>query len=195
MKLVNAVSNYLKSNGYYYDRKKNFYKNQGMPVAKIISISYMAQAIMAIILFKPDSARARPSTLINSDADYKEIFSQDRPIDVYLKVIQIMKTVEAYLKPDSCQIHLERKIITNIKFYMAMLATIYLLGTCQEQEIEKKLSELIKVEISNEILSESLQQVQVEFNKLGATDQVAKGSDLVLAIKRCARDLLVQRPS
>ena len=171
------IEDFLKSNGYYYDRKKNFYKNQGMPVAKIISISYMAQAMMAIMLLKPDSARARPSTLINSDVEYRKIFSLDKPIDIYLKAIQIMKAVETYLKPENCEIQLERKTTTNIKFYVAMVASIKIAGTYQE--IEQKLSELPKVDLSSKILNESLQQVLTEFNKLGATDQAAKGSALV----------------
>ena len=171
------IEDFLKSNGYYYDRKKNFYKNQGMPVSKIISISYMAQAMMAIMLLKPDSARARPSTLINSDMEYKKIFSLDKPIDIYLKAIQIMKATETYLKPENCEIQLERKTITNIKFYVAMIASIRLAGS--SQEIEKKISELPNVEVSNEILSDSLQMVLDKFNELGATDQVAKGSALV----------------
>ncbi|UTD55725.1 AIPR family protein [Halomonas sp. MS1] len=171
------IEDFLKSNGYYYDRKKNFYKNQGMPVSKIISISYMAQAMMAIMLLKPDSARARPSTLINSDVEYKRIFSLDKPIDIYLKTIQIMKAVEAYLKPENCEIQLERKTITNIKFYVAMVASIKIAGC--SQGIEKKLSELPNVDVTNEILRDSLQSVLDEFNKLGATDQVAKGSVLV----------------
>lgn len=171
------IEDFLKSNGYYYDRKKNFYKNQGMPVSKIISISYMAQAMMAIMLLKPDSARARPSTLINSDMEYKKIFSLDKPIDIYLKAIQIMKATETYLKPENCEIQLERKTITNVKFYVAMIASIKLAGS--SQEIEKKLSELPSVEVSNEILSDSLQMVLERFNELGATDQVAKGSALV----------------
>lgn len=171
------IEDFLKSNGYYYDRKKNFYKNQGMPVSRIISIPYMAQAMMAIMLLKPDSARARPSTLINSDIEYRKIFSLDKPIDIYLKAVQIMKAVETHLKPENCETPLERKAITNIKFYVAMVASIKLAGT--SQEIERKLSELPNVEISKEILNESLQKVLREFSELGATDQVAKGSVLV----------------
>lgn len=171
------IEDFLKSNGYYYDRKKNFYKNQGMPVSKIISISYMAQAMMAIMMLKPDSARARPSTLINSDVEYKKIFSLNKPIDIYLKAIQIMKVTETYLKPENCEIQLERKTITNIKFYVAMIASIKLAES--SREIEKKLSELPNVEVSNEILRDSLQKVLEKFNELGATDQVAKGSALV----------------
>lgn len=170
------IEDFLKSNDYYYDRKKNFYKNQGMPVSKIISISYMAQAMMAIMMLKPDSARARPSTLINSDVEYKKIFSLDKPIDIYLKAIQIMKATETYLKPENCAIQLERKTITNIKFYVAMIASIKIAGS--SQEIEKKLSELPNVEVCNEILSDSLKMVLEKFNELGATDQVAKGSTL-----------------
>lgn len=171
------IEDFLKSNCYYYDRKKNFYKNQGMSVSKIISISYMAQAMMAIMLLKPDSARARPSTLINSDVEYKKIFSLDKPIDIYLKAIQIMKAVESYLKIENCDIQLERKTIANIKFYVAMMVGIKLADS--SHEVEKKLSELPNVDASKEILNESLQQVLTNFNSLGATDQIAKGSVLV----------------
>ena len=120
------IEDFLKINGFFYDRKKNFYKNQGMPVAKIISIPYMAQAMLATILLKPDSARARPSTIINSDQDYQKIFSLDYPIDIYLKVIQIVKAVEGYLRPGVCFKELERKTVTNIKYYFAMLVSIRL---------------------------------------------------------------------
>ena len=171
------IEDFLKANGYYYDRKKNFYKNQGMPIAKIISIPYMAQAMMATVLLKPDSARARPSTLINSDTEYKKIFSLDLPIDIYLKVVQIMKAVEIFLKSENCGIDIDRKTITNIKFYVAMVVSINL---SQGQEgISDKLSALPSINITSELLSESLNRVLACFNELGATDQVSKGSELV----------------
>lgn len=170
------IEDFLKANGFYYDRKKNYYKNQGVPVSKIISIPYMAQSMMAITLQKPDSARARPSTLINSDTEYKKIFSLDKPIDIYLKTVQIMKAVESFLRPENCDIQLERKTITNIKFYVAMVVSIKLLG--DKQDIENRLALLPNVEISKEILRESQELVLSEFNVLGATDQVAKGSVL-----------------
>lgn len=171
------IEDFLKANGFYYDRKKNHYKNQGKPVAKIISIPYMAQTMMAITLLKPDSARARPSTLINSDIEYKRIFSLDMPIDIYLKTIQIMKAVENYLKPDACGQQLERKTITNIKYYVAMMVGVKLVGA--KDDIAKRLEKIPAITISPEILQESLNCVLGAFNELGATDQVAKGSTLV----------------
>lgn len=171
------IEDFLKSNGFYYDRKKNYYKNQGMPVAKIISIPYMAQTMMAITLLKPDSARARPSTLINSDFEYKRIFSLDFPIDLYLKAVQIMKSVENYMKPENCGIELERKIITNIKYYVAMVVSIKYVGS--KDNIGSMLSNIQSVNLPDELLNDALHSVLVEFNRLGGTDQVAKGSELV----------------
>lgn len=171
------IEDFLKANGYYYDRKKNHYKNLGMPVSKIVSIPYMAQAMMAITLLKPDSARARPSTLINSDADYKKIFSLDMPIDVYLKVIQIMKATENYLKTENCDIALERKIVTNIKYYVAMLVGLELTGS--KIDISDNLSKIPSINIEDSILEKSLKDSLSKYNELGASDQIAKGSVLV----------------
>lgn len=171
------IEDFLKANGYYYDRKKNFYKNQGMPVAKIISISYMAQTMMAITLLKPNSARARPSTLINSDTEYKRIFSLDIPIDVYLKAIQIMKAVENYLKHEDCGQQLDHKAVINIKYYVAVMVCVKLVGS--KENIIDKLALIPAISIPAEVLQESLDLVLTEFNALGATDQVAKGSELV----------------
>src|SRR3546814_687385 len=51
----------LLKEGLYYDRQKNFYKNEGRPLANIIGIAEMAQTVMAIFLQRPNDARARPS--------------------------------------------------------------------------------------------------------------------------------------
>ena len=174
------IEDFLKANGYYYDRKKNFYKNQGMPVARIVSIPYLAQAMMAIILLKPDSARARPSTLINSDTEYKRIFSLEMPIDIYLKVIYIIKEVENFLKPSICGQDLERKTITNIKYYVAMMVSIAVAGG--KEKIVAKISALPQIEITEAILHSALNSVIDKFECLGASDQVAKGSSLVHAL-------------
>lgn len=174
------IEDFLKANGFYYDRKKNFYKNQGMPVAKIISIPYMAQSMMAITLLKPDSARARPSTLINSEKEYKKLFSLDTPIDVYLKTVQIMKKVENYLKPDICGVELQRKDITNIKFYVAMLIGIALVG--DSEDISNNLAAIPKIEIEESVLSNALEVTLTKFQELGGTDQIAKGPTLLEAL-------------
>lgn len=164
------IEDFLKANGFYYDRKKNFYKNKGMPISQIISISYMAQAMMAIILLKPDQARARPSTLINSDIEYKRIFSLDMPIDIYLKIIQIIRAVERHLKDSG----FDRKTATNIKYYVAMMYAIEVTGA--KVDVAKHLSLMTHMSINDEVLSAVVAKVNSSFENAGGTDQVAKGS-------------------
>ncbi|AYO39434.1 AIPR family protein [Serratia sp. P2ACOL2] len=170
------IEDYLKANDFYYDRKKNFYKNIGKPASKIISIAYLAQAMMTIVLFRPDSARARPSTLINSDIEYKKIFSLDISIDTYLKVILIIKATETFLKSERENYTPDVKTITNIKYYVAMTAAIKYLGT--KDNILNALANISQIIISDDIFNESLQIVQKNYVELGADDQVAKGAVL-----------------
>ncbi len=170
------IEDYLKANGFYYDRKKNFYKNLGKPASKIISIAYLAQAMMTIVLFRPDSARARPSTLINQDIEYKKIFSLDISIDTYLKVILIIKATEAFLKNETDNYTPDTKTITNIKYYVAMTVAIKYLST--KDKILESLSNIPQIAISDDIFDESLQLVLKKYVELGADDQVAKGASL-----------------
>jgi len=172
------IEDFLKPNGYFYDRKKNFHRNQGVQVSKIVSIPYMAQAMMAITMLKPDSARARPSTLLNVDIDYKKIFSLDKPIDIYLKVIQIIKAVERQLNLSVIKSKIERDHITNIKYYVAMVFAIKI--TSSKLDIEKNLSSIQNINIDPNILDESIDFVYNEYKNLGGNDQVAKGSKLLI---------------
>lgn len=174
------IEDFLKANGYFYDRKKNHYKNQGKPVSKIISIPYLAQAAMATILLKPDSARARPSTLINSEIEYRKIFSLDYPIDIYLKVILIIKSVETFFKPENCGRQLERKTVTNLKYYVAMLVAVGLVN--DRSKLLEELAAMPSIDVPQDLLRDALEKATTEFEKLGATDQVAKGSQLVSAL-------------
>jgi len=136
--------------------------------------------MMAITLFKPDSARARPSTLINSDTEYEKIFSLDTPIDVYLKAIQIMKGVENFLRGEIDGEKLDRKIVTNIKFYVAAVFAKDL--TSPEPNVIKGLESINTIQMQEPMLKKSHQRVIDNFQKLGGTDQVAKGTALVAAL-------------
>ena len=69
-KIHRDIEDYLTPRGIYYDRRKNYYKNQGKPVKKIVSIPYLAQAVLACGLRDPANARARPSSLLKNDETY-----------------------------------------------------------------------------------------------------------------------------
>lgn len=88
---------YFLSKGYYYDRRKNFYKNIGKPAAKIFTIQSTAQAVQSIVHFEPDTARAKPTTLIKTKESYEKIFNEKTPYEVYLICSLINKKIKEYI--------------------------------------------------------------------------------------------------
>ena len=79
------IEMYFKTRGLYYDKRKNYYKNQKKKSADIIGVSFLAQCLIALVLRKPDFARARPSTLLTDDATYEKLYEKNKDLEVFYK--------------------------------------------------------------------------------------------------------------
>ncbi len=89
---------YFEQKGYFYDRRKNYYKNLGKPISKIYSIQITAQSIHAIVNFKPSEARAKPTTLIKEKDSYDIIFNPDINYGIVLNCCLINRCIADYIK-------------------------------------------------------------------------------------------------
>lgn len=113
---------FLKSKEIFYDRKKNYYKNQNKPRAQIFSINYLAQAIVAIIDRNPVKARSNPTILIKKDEDYKKVFNQNYEISIFYHAIAIRNQVSEYLKFIKKN-HANDPVLLNISKYYELHVT------------------------------------------------------------------------
>lgn len=155
------VEDFFLANGYYYDRRKNYFKNLGMPIDRIISIPYLAQSVMSIVLREPDNARARPSSLIKNPDDYERVFNQEIDLGIYLKCAQIMKRVENYLRNDFR--NLPSSVTRNYRFHFAMSIVVKILG---RKEYEMQDITNIDLEIlDSDLLDTSFQELLLITNK------------------------------
>ncbi|MBW5480342.1 AIPR family protein [Streptomyces bambusae] len=120
------IETYFHEHGWFYDRRKNFYRNQGKPADRIVSIPLLAQSVMAMALGRPDYARARPSSLLKSDTDYQRVFSEKTGLPVYLWLAQAQRRVDDFLqaRPEP----ISRSEYTNLHFHLAMLGAVDLVG-------------------------------------------------------------------
>lgn len=190
------IEAYFFANGWFYDRRKNYYRNAGKPLYRIVSIPFLAQAVMAIGLSRPDDARARPSSLLKSDTDYVNIFSDQTPLPVYLWAAKRQKNIDTFLQvPDVNASALER---TNFRFHLAMLATAKLVGgrvydptqlarfTQEDLDFSK-----VDLEACLILLRELLQFQIAETNS--SMDKIAKGRPFVEAIMSAYLDSVPQR--
>ena len=174
-KIHRDIEEYLHPRGLYYDRRKNFYKNTGKPIKRILTIPFVAQSVMACALSDPSNARARPSSLLKNDETYGRIFNDTYPLDIYFKCPMIVREVELILR-DTAQPEI-RPHINNIRFYVAMAWTLAQTGL-PSPSIQK----IAEVEVSNltaASLAPFTKEVLEEYQTLGGNDQVAKGRDLV----------------
>ena len=170
------IEDYLHSKGFYYDRRKNYHKNQGKPVNKIVSIPYLAQIITGLYNQKPDYARARPSTLIKNNSDYQNIFKDNLPLDMYNKGILIQKKVESVLKEFNNP-KLSRPQIGDIKFHITMYV-----GCLLTRKIKPSAEEIGNIDISlmtDEIVKKAIENTFIVYDSMGGTNSVAKGNEFV----------------
>lgn len=186
-KIHRDIEEYLKPYGFFYDRRKNHYKNEGKPVSQIISLSYLAQSLMAMVLQRPDTARARPSTLLKRDEEYERIFNVKHPIQLYLVITQLMKRVESFLKEQD----LETKHRTNIRFYVAFSTVVHIVEKITPAI--KQISEIKVEDIPNEKIQTSYILVKALFDNLGASDQIAKGTELLEKLNERHREQFTQQ--
>ena len=172
------IEDYFLSQGLYYDRRKNYYKNVGKPADQIISIPYLSQIITAIALREPNNSRARPSTLIKNDEEYKRIFSKEYDVDIYARGVQIQKRVETALKSSTPE--LTTIAIGDLKFHVAMFIVADTLKKLTYAPNEIKNIDLAA--ITNEQITQAITTIKEIYDSQGSTNKVAKSQDFVTAI-------------
>jgi hypothetical protein len=174
------IEEYLKVCGFFYDRRKNFYKNQGKAPLKIISIPFLAQCVMAIALKRPNDARARPSSVLNMDADYQEIFSQNHELNSYASAVRLVRRTERFLLEKSTEIDYGDR--NNLKFYLAMLAALKICG--KDSIGMAELATITAESIESVDLEDDYRRLKRIYDKLGSSDSAAKGKELLAELLR-----------
>lgn len=177
-KIHRDIEEHLLPYGLFYDRRKNLHKNVGRPLDKIVSISLMAQAVMSILLQRPNDARARPSSLLKKDEDYSSVFSTSIPIGVYRVCATIVKKIDALMRTDAT---LDARERNNVIFYAAMRVAAIAAGKKKLNAADVAAIDLVSLDEDD--IRKSLAAVKTHYDGMGGGDQVAKGSQLVEALK------------
>jgi hypothetical protein len=172
------IEQYLRPFNLFYDRRKNFYKNEGKPIDRIISIPQMAQALMAIVLRRPDTARARPSSLIKRDEEYLRLFSPDYPVQIYRASAELLKQTERFLSEHADALASADR--NNLKFYVAM--AVSQVSSQSSAPTPQEIASRAGIPAAPEQLEAAYEIVKAEYQSLGGTDQVAKGADLLASV-------------
>jgi hypothetical protein len=177
-KIHRDIEEHLRPYGLFYDRRKNLHKNDGRPLDQIVGIPLMAQAVMSILLQRPDDARARPSSLLKKDEDYSRVFSTSIPIGVYRVCATIVRKIDALMRADAT---LDARERNNVIFYVAMRVAAIASG--KKKPMAADVTAIDPASVDEDAIRTSLAAVKELYDGMGGGDQVAKGSQLVEALK------------
>lgn len=169
--------------GFFYDRRKGHYRDEGKPITQIVSVTELLQAMLAVVLKRPDDARARPRDYIQDDGKYAAVFGEDRyDLTVYLKVVLLLRRVSAYLSTQIIDLVHKR----NLKFYLAMY--IASAATKHPYAPPDELLRLDPTALSDELVKDCYDRLWKQYDYLGQIqgedwDAVAKGATLLKRIQ------------
>lgn len=91
------IEHYLGDNGWFYDRRKGFYKNQGKPSDRIISISYLGAAVQSIALRQFSVGFRGKTKWLRNDDIYGKVFDEKWDLEVFLVCLELAKHIETHL--------------------------------------------------------------------------------------------------
>jgi AIPR protein len=190
------IEDYFLHKDWFYDRRKNYYKNIGKTSERIISIPYLAQAVTSIVHREPHIARARPTSIIKGDTNYSKVFNSSISMEVYLFCAKLMKNIELYIRttdfpaltPNNISSLLRPGTIRILIFHVAMLFTIKLLNKFKYTEKDVLLILPIEFEDHHELLRSVILEITELTNSYLQTppplsiNTVAKRSDFTTFI-------------
>lgn len=168
------IEMYLKNRGLYYDRRKNYYKNQKKNAIDIIGVSFLAQCLITIFLRKPDFARARPSTLLTDDVTYNNLYKNDVDLAVYYNTAILGRKVRVNLSKTAGMNSKERN---DVLYYLLYAVCAKKLG---KKDIEFSDIAAMDVEsVSDDFINELKTLVYDKYRKLGGNSNVVKDSKFI----------------
>ncbi|MDD6082732.1 MAG: AIPR family protein [Oscillospiraceae bacterium] len=165
---------YFKTRGLYYDRRKNYYKNQKKKATEIVSVSFLAQCLISVLLRKPDYARARPSTLLTDENTYNTLYNDKNDLSVYYKCAYIGKKIQKQLKDNTILTPAER---SDLLFYV-----VYAVFAKEMQKKEISFADLKSFNIdtiSAETINDLISDIYKKYKEKGGNGRVAKSSEFI----------------
>lgn len=171
------IESYLLTNGWFYDRRKNYYKNMRKPADKIISIGYLSQAIMSMVYREPHRSRKSPLSLTKHDRDYNHMFGLSN-YKIFLFCISSMKKIDWHLHNSD----FGEPYKTNVKWHLATLIMVKLIGK-KDYDIED-LEKILDVSIDDDLIEDTMSEL------VALTDEYMSTRDVIFRTVSVAKEFV-----
>ncbi len=91
------IEDILKANGIYYERRTNYYQNQGISEDLIITPLSLAAGYMCLIYKNPNGAASLKQKFMRNNEKYERIFSPKVNLNLWVSIARLIKLNDKYL--------------------------------------------------------------------------------------------------
>jgi hypothetical protein len=96
-KVQRDIEQILERHDFYYEQRKNYYRNIGRPLERFVTPMYVAAGYVAVILKQPARAARLKSRFMRDQERYEQVFSDRTPIDVWPRLVALLKAAEGQM--------------------------------------------------------------------------------------------------
>jgi hypothetical protein len=178
----------LQRDGYYYERRANYYKNLGFPLEQVVSMSRLAREFTSFVVGEPHVALKFSENLLLDDSHYYRVFSNDHDLDLYRIVLDVHLRTGEFLGS-----YMEDKVLLgdtaeNWRYHLAYMASFTL--TRLRRPTQRDLLNVKIEHLSDGLLDGMMSVLEREYkaslrgNRAQGIDKVARSSDFTRRVRQ-----------
>ncbi len=178
-KVQRQIEDYLLTRGFFYERRRRQYYNEGRPMDRIVSIDSMGQALLSTLVQVPHIARATPSRVFEPEI-YDFAFSTEFQVQMYAAAIEVMRQCDEYLRS------VRAEGAEDFRFQLAMLAVIA--ATRKQKPSTQDLAKLESTTLETSLLGTQYEILRTQYDiesrrtRTYLLDQIAKSESVTRAL-------------
>jgi hypothetical protein len=96
-KIQRDIEEVLERYDWYYERRKNYYRNIGKPPVRFVTPMYLAAGFVAVVMKNPAIASKLRARFMRTPEGYSSVFSESVPLQAWVTLTEILKRVEGVL--------------------------------------------------------------------------------------------------
>lgn len=129
-KIQRDIEDILFKYGMYYERRINYYANQGIPGEKIFSPLYLASGYIALVRKLPYRAVTLKTQFMRNPKQYENVFSHQEDLNIWPRIASILRTSDTQLKKMQIleKINFEN-YLKSVRYIVSLITVARLLGT------------------------------------------------------------------
>ncbi len=121
-KIQRDIEEILERHDWYYERRKNYYRNIGKPQNRFVTPLMLASAVVAIVFKNASQATRLRGRFMRVQEGYDSVFSEDLPVEVWPILANVYKSVGSGLTSISFARRRGERFINTWRPLVALLA-------------------------------------------------------------------------